>query len=179
VAEDFIELPRGFNCHGRVLAEINAIIRLHGQGYGRNDIARAVGCPGASVSGICAQLGLSFDRSKVRAATAARVADAKAMRAALQVRLLEEADARLDELYEPVLVFNFGGRDNTYAEQTLAQPTIEQKLKLTQAASTAITQALKLAEFDQDDGASEGRSLIGALAERLGVKGPATGQTSA
>jgi hypothetical protein len=173
VAQDELNLPPGFVRHQAITdAEITWVLRLHGQGRGRNDIMRETGLAAKTVSETCKAFGLTFDRTKVRAATAARVADAKQMRAELQVRYLEEAGALLDDIRSPTKVFNFGGKDNTYNSVDVEQPPVVDQLKLMQAATIATDRALRLAEHDAGDGAEEGRSLIGALAERLGVRGP-------
>lgn len=57
------------------------IIDLHGQGLSRNDIARQTGVSAGSVTNVCKQNDLSFDRSGTEKATKSKQADDKAMRA--------------------------------------------------------------------------------------------------
>ena len=56
------------------------IIDLHSQGLSRNDIARQTGVSAGSVTNVCKQNDLSFDRSKSEKATEARRVDDKVMR---------------------------------------------------------------------------------------------------
>ncbi len=57
------------------------IIRLHGGGNGRNEIARLTGRAQRTVSVICAEEGLVFDVSMTEDATRHRVAQLAALRA--------------------------------------------------------------------------------------------------
>lgn len=56
---------------------------LHAEGLSRNGIAREVGCSAGTVSNVCKEFGLSFDRSITENATRAKVIDNKAVRAAI------------------------------------------------------------------------------------------------
>lgn len=124
------------------------IIRLHGEGLGRNEIARRVGCSLATVTKVCHAEGLTFDRSATKAAVEARKVDAAAMRAELQIGLLQDAKRLRLELWTPCTVFNFGGKDNTYEERELNAPPFADKLKLVQAVGVAITHSLRIADHD-------------------------------
>src|SRR4051812_25757019 len=51
----------------------------------------------------------AFDRSATKEATAAKQRDNRAGRAELASRLLDKANAALDDMHKPALVFAFGG----------------------------------------------------------------------
>lgn len=74
------------------------VAELHEQGLGRNAIAKEMGVGGRIVSEVAKALGLTFDRSSTRVATAARVADSQERRAALAARILNTADKTLERL---------------------------------------------------------------------------------
>jgi len=110
---------------------------LHAQGMSRNDIARVINRSGDTVSKIAREAGLSFDRSMTIAATNARQADMAAERVRLTERLLEAADQALDAIKGPVVVYSFGGRDNTFAEETLDHAPVDMINTAIRAGKTA------------------------------------------
>ena len=141
---------------------------LHASGKSLHAIAGEMGRAKSTVSRESKRLQLSWTRDQVNAATEAKVADAKGRRAALQIALLEDAEKLRAQLWKPTLAFNFGGKDNTYNEHQLDQPTFTDQLKIMQATGVAGDRSLKLAEHDSD-GAEQVRSLLGGIAEALGL----------
>lgn len=158
--------------------ERTRILELHAEGVSRNDIARQLQRSPGVVSKVVAAAGKSFDRGgQVAAATQAKQQDNRARRAALESRFLDEANLLLDQLHQPHLVYNFGGRDNTYEEHQLSEPDVGAKGTLVSAASKAVTQAIRLAEVDSAAaGADEGRSIIAAFFAAVGEHTPETDQ---
>lgn len=147
------------------------VAELHAQGLSRNAIARETGRSGRTVSRIAAALGLTFERGpQVAAATEARKVDAKARRATLALDLLADAARLREQLWQPCKVYNFGGRDNTYNERELQQPTFTDKLKIVQAATTAVGKAIDIDRYDSGAGLGEVVSLLDRLATGLGAK---------
>jgi transposase-like protein len=141
---------------------------LHAAGESRNAIAEAIGRSGASVSKIAKELGLSFDRSKVKAATEAKVADARARRAALQLNLLADAERLRTQLWQPHRYIDHGGKEFVRVEWTQDEPSPTDKLKLMQAATTAANTSMRLDDHDTvGDDVDEAKSMIGALAAGL------------
>lgn len=141
---------------------------LHAAGESRNAIAEAIGRSGASVSKIAKELGLSFDRSKVKAATEAKVADARARRAALMLNLLDDAAKLRAQLWVPHTYVDHGGKDFVRAEWTQPEPSSADKLKLMQATAAAANTSMRLDEHDTvGDDVDEAKSMIGALAAGL------------
>lgn len=148
------------------------ILELCRQGVTRNEIARQVGVSTSSVSGIVQRAGLSFDTSGIKAATEARQTRLRAARASTAEKLLTKANELLDEIDEPFLAFNIGGKDNIYTEHELEHaPTVDKK-NLVQAASTALGRHLDLERYDTDEGARDAQAMLARLGEALGVHPP-------
>lgn len=148
-------------------ADYDQVRDLHAQHLARNEIARRMHRSGKTISRIATELGLTFDRgAEVQAATEARKADAKARRAALSLALLEDAERLRVQMWQPAKAFNFGGKDNTYAETTLEQPTFADKRNITQAVGVLVERSVRLDEYDAGDSGQVG-SLLGALFNRL------------
>lgn len=148
-------------------AERDQVAKLHAAGLGRNEIARAIGRNVASVSKIAGQLGLSFDRSATRAATAAKVTDAKAKRAQLMRDLLDDAARLRAELWQPHEYIDHGGKDFVEARWTQPTPSSADKLKLMQATKVALDGSLRLDQHDGDGSAETVGSLLGSLLDDL------------
>ena len=143
---------------------------LAADGLPVREMARRIGTSSSVLQRRLNHLGISGggDRSQTEAATRARITDAKAKRAALLVDLLDDAQRLRKQLWEPSLVFNFGGKDNTYEERTHDKPTYSDQLKIMQATGAAIDRSIKLNEVDSD-GAEAVRSLLVGLAEKFGL----------
>lgn len=131
-------------------AERDRIRALHGQGMGRNDIAAELGRSQSTVSKVAAELGLSFDRSRTEAATTAKVADAKARRAALSLALIGDAERLRSQMWVPTEYRDHGGKDFIEARWVQEEPTAADKLKLMQAAGVAVDRSLRLEQHDTD-----------------------------
>jgi ParB-like chromosome segregation protein Spo0J len=125
--------------------------RLHAEGLGRNDIARAIGRSPSTVSKIAAALGLTFDRTATAVATEARKADARAMRAEIALGLLEDVVRLRGQLFKSCTVFNFGGKDNTFEQALIDEPTFADKRNILTAIGTAVDRAMKLDAYDKID----------------------------
>lgn len=150
--------------------EVERIKLMHSQGATCTAISKDIGRGKTTVSKYAAQLGLRFNAERTAPATANRVASNQKRRAELESRLLDEAGSLLDQLHRPHLAYNFGGKDNTYEERELPEPDVKSKKDLIQAASTAVTSALKLADADRaSSGAEAGKSMVGALFAALAV----------
>lgn len=144
------------------------VLTLHGQGLGRNEIARQVGCSGDTVTRIARAEGLDFDRSETARAVESRKIDLAARRAELQTALLGDAERLRRQLWAPCRVFNFGGKDNTYEERELDKPPFADQLKIVQAVGVAVDRSLRLADHDSGTQA-QAVNLIIATAQQLGL----------
>lgn len=142
---------------------------LYDQGWSCNRIARELGVSPSTISGWAKREGLSFDRSKVEAANTAHSIDLAARRGELKALLLEDALRLREQMWQPAVVFNFGGKDNTYEETTLDEPTFTDKKNIMSAVGIAIDRFEKLDARDNDGGVAAATSLLGKLAAELGL----------
>ncbi|HEY9372416.1 helix-turn-helix domain-containing protein [Streptomyces sp.] len=143
--------------------ERETIRRLHAEGHGRNEIARLTGRAQRTVSVIAAELGLTFDTTMTEDATRARIAQLAALRAETALDLHIDAMKLTQQMWEPTVVYNFGGRDNIYAEQAVDEPPAVEKKNLMTAAGVALEKSLKLVPPKDDGGAAAAGSLVGNL----------------
>ncbi|MCO1575015.1 hypothetical protein M8C13_04480 [Crossiella sp. SN42] len=148
-------------------ADRERVRELHAEGLGRNEIAKQAGLSAATVTKLAKELELSFDRSATEVAVAARVVDAKAKRAELMNNLLDDAARLRAQLWERAHVYSFGGKDNTFAEAHVPQPSFRDQRDIMGSVSTALTASLRLAEHDSDPGVDASKSMLGALAGEL------------
>lgn len=136
------------------------IVELVRGGMPRNAVAREVGRSPSTVSAVAQREGLSFDRSEVAAATAARQEDNRDKRSRLQELLLDDALRMREQLWEPALVYNFGGKDNTYEERTLARPDFAGQATIMRAVGVAIDKSVRLAEVDSGRQSADGAASV-------------------
>ncbi|GAA4684600.1 hypothetical protein [Streptomyces youssoufiensis] len=152
-----------------VTDETRAQVRaLHAAGKPRNQIARELGRSGRTISLIAQDLGLPFDRSATEEATRARMADLAEKRAILAEALVDDALRLSEQVWQPTTIYNFGGKDNTYAERQVDEPPAHDKKALMGAATQAAAQSLRLVPPADDAGADDARSMLGQL--MLGLK---------
>jgi hypothetical protein len=127
---------------------------LHARGLSLNACVASMGWSLGTISNHAKKLGLSWDRSKTKAATAAHVIDNKALRASTETRLLVKANEWLDQTSQPCTLRNFGGKDNTLAELDVDQPAFIDIKHLMSSASLALTASLRIAAHDVDTSAN-------------------------
>lgn len=140
------------------------ILDLHSVGQSRNAIAKAAGVAPSTVSKVCHAEGLTFDRTQTRAAVAAKTMDVKAARAQLKEDLLADAQRLRKQLWEPAMLQNFGGKDNTFAERRIPQPQFVDKKNILTAVALAIDKSLKLEAVDAN---SEELTAVDAWLEHM------------
>ena len=133
-------------------AEREQIRVLHARGESLNAIAKQLGRSKSTIAHHCKAMGLSFDRSATIEATEARVADTKAKRAEVSARFLAKAGELLDQMDQPHLAFNFGGKENTYNEHLLDRAPTGDLRNLMESAAKAFGQHLAQERHDADDG---------------------------
>ncbi len=155
---------------GPVQAHVRAkVLDLHSKGLGRNEIAKLTGIGAASVTRIVQADGGSFDRSKTEQAVKARQVDMASLRGQVAQKLLTRANELLDEMDDPFLAFNFGGKDNTYEEHLLERAPVEARHTMIRAAATAMRTHTDLVKFDSDQGQARAESLLDAIAAGIGA----------
>ena len=142
--------------------ESTRLTELHAAGKSLSFIATDMQRSKETISRHSDRLGLSFDRGVTAKAAEAKHVDNKARRAALEERLLIEADKVIDQMWAKTLVFSFGGKDNTYEEHTLDRPTYSDQKAIVQTAATALNAANKLHEMNAGHDAT---STVSVLAE--------------
>ncbi|WP_329376054.1 hypothetical protein [Streptomyces sp. NBC_01483] len=140
---------------------------LHAQGYGRNRIAREMGIAPVVASRTAEHLGLTFDRSKIQAATEARLADLAERRSILAEDLIGDAEKLRAQMWQPAVIFSFGGKDNTYAEEHVSEPPSADKRALMSTAGMAIDRSLKLAPAEESSNLDSAKSMLGSLGDAL------------
>ncbi|MGH2820776.1 MAG: helix-turn-helix domain-containing protein [Actinomycetota bacterium] len=123
---------------------------LHAEGLSCARIAREIGRAKSTVSGVARDLGLSFDRSKTREATAAQVDDAKARRARLALKLLGLAEQEADEFNQPCTLHSFGGKDHTYNSKTVPRPPARERRDMAATINILVDRHARLTEMDAD-----------------------------
>lgn len=141
---------------------------LHTQGLGRNAISREMGICNAVVSRTAEHLELTFDRSRIEAATAARLADLAERRSILAEQLTSDAERLRKKLWEPTFVYAFGGAQNVFTKEPVDEPPPADKRSLMSTVGIAVDKSLKLAPADvSSGGADEAKSMLGKLASGI------------
>lgn len=139
-------------------AERARIVELCEEGWSCSRIAGEIGRSKDSVSRVAAEHGHRFDGARqLQRARKARSGYGAEARAELAQRLMDEANRLLDQLHEPHVAFNFGGRDNTYAEETLDEPPIREKRDLVLAAQVC---SREVREIDKHDNRADDVSAV-------------------
>jgi hypothetical protein len=140
---------------------------LHAEGLGRNAIARAMSIPQCVASRTAEHLGLDFDRSRIQAATRARLADFEERRSILAERLLAIAEDSLSRIYEETTVFAFGGKDNEFNDHVFPEAPVLERQKLLTSAAIAIDKSLKLVPPSASSDLDNAKSMLTQIGEAL------------
>ncbi len=153
-------------------AQVVRVLTLHAKGVGRNEIARKTGVSTWYVSKVIKDQGGTFDRAgEVMVAVAVTKADMARRRAVLAQTLLANAQNFANQVNQPMEVFSFGGKDNTFASEVVQRPPTNAIRDLTASAQMAAKTSLELERADNDEAAGE-KSLLGQLAAELGLVVP-------
>lgn len=140
------------------------VLSLHTQGLARNEIARRVGISAGSVTNICRDTGLTFDRSETKHATEARQVDLAAGRIRLAEKMLAASEAMLDDIDGEYLVYNFGGKDNDYNEHLLDAAPVEVKRNIITTAGITFDKLTRIVE-KSDTGLDQAVGVLDTIAE--------------
>ena len=121
---------------------------LHAQGVSRNDIARRIGLSPGTITRVCRELGLPFTNPQTAVASNKRQAEFTALRQKIATELLGDVQKLRKQLWEECVIGNFGGKENTWNQVTLAQPTFRDKQAILTAAGIAWDKATHSAQLD-------------------------------
>jgi hypothetical protein len=145
-----------------------AIRDLHARGLGRNEIARQLKRGGRTISVEAAAMGLTFDRAEMtEVATRNRAADLAERRTILAEALTDDALRLSAQMWEPAVVYAFGGKEGDYKQKAVDQPPADAKRALMLAAGQAIQRSLQLVPPVNGGGEDEARSMVGRLMSGL------------
>ncbi|WP_454168142.1 hypothetical protein [Microbacterium lacticum] len=139
------------------------VLALFDAGRHRNDIARELGISGPTVTRICRAEGRQFDRAAEALELRAEQVDLEKLRERVAKKMLIVADDTLNDLEAPHLVYNFGGRDNTYQEHLLDEAPLDAKLNAMRTASLAFDKATRIVE-KSDTGLDQAVGVLDSLA---------------
>jgi hypothetical protein len=131
-------------------------------------IAARFGVSPATVSAIAREVRADTQRSQTKSATAAKTADLAARRARISERLVEAAERALDDMNAPSVIYNFGGKDNTYAERPVSRPPVADQRQLATIAAIALDKHRMLDQYDAQQGMAS--AVDDWLLDRLGVR---------
>jgi hypothetical protein len=128
-----------------------------------------LGIPKETIMSWAKKAGIRTVRTEAtRAAVEAKVVDGKLRRQELAALLLEDAHKLRKQLWEPTMAFSFGGKDNTYEEQLIPEPTFADKKNIMSAVSVAAATMAKLEAVDTDNGVAGAVSMLDRLVEQIG-----------
>ncbi|HEU5151516.1 MAG TPA: helix-turn-helix domain-containing protein [Iamia sp.] len=109
-------------------ADRKAILATYDECQSVNETARRTGRGASTVSRTLRAAGIEpAARARTKAACEAQSIDNAARRARLVSDLLGDAERLRRQLFKPCVVHNFGGRDNTYSEHRIPEPTFADK----------------------------------------------------
>lgn len=140
------------------------VLALHTEGHARNEIARRVGISAGSVTNICRAAARTFDRSETKQATAARQIDLAAGRIRLAEKMLAASEDMLDRIDDEYVVYNFGGKDNTFEQRTLDSAPVEVRRNIITTAGITFDKLTRIVE-KSDTGLDQAVGVLDTLAE--------------
>lgn len=142
------------------------VLALHAEGLARNEIARRVRIAAGSVTNICRDAGLTFDRSETKQATEARAVDLAAGRIRLAEKMLAASEGMLDVIDGPYEVYNFGGKDNTFESRVLDSAPVEVRRNIITTAGITFDKLTRIVE-KSDTGLEQALGVLDTLADGL------------
>lgn len=140
------------------------VLALHAEGHPRNEIARRVGISAGSVTNICRDNDRAFDRSETKHATEARKIDLAAGRTRLAEKMLAASEAMLDRIDDKYVVYNFGGKDNTFEQRTLDSAPVEVRRNVITTAAITFDKLTRIVE-KSDTGLEQAVGVLDTIAE--------------
>ena len=163
----------------RISDEVRAAVvadlrKTHGTPEGSvRSVAKRHGISEASTRRIGSAAGVSggeATRAKTENATVVAALTNAQRRERLAARFLDVAERALDRMESPALIFNFGGKDNTYNEREVERPPTADQRNLMIIAGTAFDKHALAERFDSAGAAGQQADLLLRL---LTGQGPA------
>lgn len=139
------------------------LLKLHAAGHSLHSIAKQMGRAKSTINRHAALAGLGWDRSQTAKATEAVITDARARRAVLEQRFLDEAEASLDRMWSGMEVGAFAGQDGEYKHAWIDEPSPSDRKAIMQTASTAAQAAARLAEQNAGREVDTAKSALTSL----------------
>lgn len=150
-------------------AEQAKIRKLYKQGKGLNQIAKELGRSRGFCTAVCKNLGLTFDPTQTKVATAVWQANSKERLAALAVRMVAHSEVlmtRLEsETYEYTVIVPGKGPQKVIEG---APPAIDEK-NLSMSQATYLKEATRLIDRADDSSVQKVKSMIEKMGEALGL----------
>ncbi|MGN7947491.1 hypothetical protein ACTJKH_01965 [Microbacterium sp. 22215] len=140
------------------------VLAFHTEGLARNEFARRVGISAGSVTNICRDAGLTFDRSETKQATEARQVDLAAGRIRPAEKMLAASEDMLDRIDDEYVVYNFGGKDNTFEQRTLDSAPVEVRRNVITTAGITFDKLTRIVE-KSDSGLKQAVGVLDTIAE--------------
>lgn len=155
------------------------VLELHGQGLGRNAIAREANVAAGTVTAIVHAAGLDFDRTPgVIAGTKARKVDLADRRSALELAYLVDAERLRALVWQPHTYYELGRFSepdgdrsrswSEFVEHEQDTPTPSDQLKLVQASRAAWLSSKEIAEASSGADVAGAKSMLQGLQDALG-----------
>lgn len=134
------------------------------EGKSRNAVAREFSVAGETVTRICAEVGVTFDRTKTEAAVRAHAIDIAEARTLLIQTMLAEAQDQMDVVNAPYLVWAFGGMDGNIHSHLLDSAPLEARNTAMRSAALAFDKATRIVE-KTSPGLDEAVGMLDTLAD--------------
>jgi hypothetical protein len=141
------------------------VAELHAKGWARNAIARDLDRSLSVVTGIARAQNLSFDREQTKAATAAKVADVKALRAQLSLDLLADAQRLRERAWSE---YSYYEKTPTKPIRvTLDLPPLSEARNAFVSIAVCVDKHAVLTNLDTDNGSAEAVGVLGRFMDGL------------
>lgn len=132
----------------------------------RNSIAREFKVAGETVTRICAEADLTFDRTKTEAAVRAHKIDLAEDRILLAKMMVAEVHEQMDILNAPYMVWSFGGMDGEIHSHLLDSAPIMERNTALRSAGIAFDKATRVVERE-NGGLDQAVGVLDTIADGL------------
>ena len=150
-------------------AETRKLKQLYDQGLTLGKTAKAMNRPTSTIANRAQMAGLAWRRPETAEMLQTHTERVRALRKELELGLLDDAKRLRSQLFAPTTLYNFGGRDNTYAEHDAEQPPHADQQKLVQAVQALTQSSIKISEFAALESGDAAQSLMRQLGRHIGL----------